>query len=186
MGLARAVFGAVATLLATQGALADSRSHNAHDFTFVGIDGTPLPLSDFSGKAVLVVNTASFCGFTRQYESLQGLWSTYRDRGLIVLGVPSNDFGSQEPGDEAAIRDFCEVTFGIDFPLTAKVHVKGADAHPFYRWAAGELGAIAAPRWNFHKYLVAPDGRLVDWFSSVTPPTSARLVSAVESHLPLN
>jgi len=98
--------------------------------------------------------------------------------------VPSNDFGGQEPGTETQIKKFCEVNYDIDFPLTEKTQVKGPDAHPFYLWAAAELGAKAKPRWNFHKYLVAPDGRLVDWFSTVTAPTSDRLVKAIERVLP--
>jgi glutathione peroxidase len=156
----------------------------AHDFDFVAIDGTPMPFAGFAGKAVLVVNTASLCGFTRQYGDLQAVWERYRDRGLVVLGVPSNDFGGQEPGTEAEIKTFCEVNFDVVFPLTGKVRVSGDDAHPFYRWAARELGVAAVPRWNFHKYLVAPDGRLVDWFSTVTEPTAPRVLRAIEANLP--
>ncbi len=160
------------------------RAANAHAFSFRSIDGTPLPLSDFRGKALLVVNTASQCGFTPQYAGLEALWQRYRDRGLVVLGVPSNDFGSQEPGSAAAIKEFCAVNFDIDFPLAEKTHVRGADAHPFYRWAAEQAGLLGVPRWNFHKYLIAPDGRLLDWFSSVTPPDAERLRHAVEAALP--
>ena len=108
---------------------------SAYDHLFTAIDGGELPLDQYRGKTLLVVNTASFCGFTRQYDDLQSLWARYRDRGLIVLGVPSNDFGNQEPGSEAEIKEFCEVNFAVDFPLTAKEHVVGADAHPFYVWA---------------------------------------------------
>lgn len=156
----------------------------AHDFGFASIEGEPLPLSKFKGKAILVVNTASFCGYTHQYDGLQALWDRYRDRGLIVLGVPSNDFGGQEPGTEDDIKEFCEVNFSVDFPLTTKQHVRGQNAHPFYRWAAKELGDEAKPQWNFHKYLIAPDGRIVDWFSTRTPPSSKRLLEAVEGALP--
>ncbi len=159
---------------------------NAYDFSFTAIEGGALPLATFKGKAVLVVNTASQCGFTPQYEGLQALWQAYRDRGLVVLGVPSNDFGGQEPGSNAEIKKFCEITFNVDFPMTEKVVVKGAGAHPFYKWAAGELGALAAPKWNFHKYLVAPDGRLVDWFSTPTGPDAPRLRAAIEKALPKN
>ncbi len=157
---------------------------SAYDFSFISIDGNPLRLSSFTGKAVLLVNTASRCGFTSQYTELQALWRSYRDRGLVVLGVPSNDFGGQEPGTNTEIKTFCKVNFDIDFPLTEKVHVKGKTAHPFYAWAAKELGPLAKPRWNFHKYLVAPDGRLVDWFSSVTSPRSKKLTQAIENVLP--
>jgi len=159
-------------------------STSAFDFSFTTIDGNSLPLSSFKGKVVLLVNTASRCGFTSQYAALQQLWRSYRDRGLVVLGVPSNDFGGQEPGTNTEIKMFCEVNFDVDFPLTQKVHVNGKTIHPFYAWAAKELGSLAKPRWNFHKYLVAPDGRLVDWFSSATSPSSKRLVQAVENVLP--
>ncbi len=156
----------------------------AHDFTFTAIEGGELPLRQFEGKTVLIVNTASFCGFTDQYEDLADLWARYRERGLVIVGVPSNDFGGQEPGTDEEIKDFCEVTYGIDFPMTSKVHVKGPAAHPFYKWAADELGRVAVPRWNFHKYLVAPDGQLIDWFSTITSPTSKRVTRAIEQYLP--
>lgn len=173
---------AIVMLTFAGSALASPKS--AHDFSFTAIDGAPLPLSQLSGKAVLVVNTASFCGFTRQYAGLQALWQRYRAKGLVVLGVPSNDFGGQEPGTEAEIKEFCEVNFDVDFPLTEKVRVRGDAAHPFYRWARAELGATAAPRWNFHKYLVAPDGRLAGWFPTGERPDSGRLTAAIDAVLP--
>lgn len=173
---------AVCLGLATTGRAASGES--AYDFAFTTIDGAPLPLSDFRGKALLVVNTASRCGFTPQYEGLEKLWTDYRDRGLVVLGVPSNDFGSQEPGSEAQIKEFCAVNFAIDFPMTAKTEVRGENAHPFYRWAASQVGVLGVPRWNFHKYLIAPDGRLVDWFATTTSPDAARLRAAVQRYLP--
>ncbi len=161
-----------------------AKATSAHEFSFVSIDGEPLPLTQFRGKAVLIVNTASQCGFTPQYEGLQAVWQRYRDRGLVVLGVPSDDFGGQEPGSNEKIKEFCEVNFNIDFPLSRKEHVSGERAHPFYRWAASELGVMAKPRWNFHKYLIDAEGRLVEWFSTVTPPTSDRVLRAIEGHLP--
>jgi len=159
-------------------------ARSAHDFAFDSIDGAPLPLAAFRGKAVLVVNTASECGFTAQYAGLQHLHATYRARGLVVLGVPSNDFGGQEPGGNAEIKAFCRSHFGVDFPMTGKTRVIGPDAHPFYRWAAQELGPAARPRWNFHKYLLAADGRLADWFSTVTAPSAGRLIAGIERVLP--
>jgi len=159
-------------------------AETAHDFSFDSIDGDPLPMSQYKGKAVLVVNTASFCGYTPQYEGLQNLWQEYKDQGLVVLGVPSNDFGSQEPGTAEEIKEFCQVNFDVDFPLTAKEVVKGGDAHPFYKWAVEEQGASNAPRWNFHKYLVAPDGALVTAFPSRVKPMSEELVSEVKANLP--
>lgn len=177
-----AILALCALLILNGKTMADATT--AHDFSFTAIDGTPLPLKSLAGKAVLVVNTASECGFTPQYTALQDLWSRYRDKGFVLLGVPSNDFGGQEPGTAAQIKEFCEVNFSVDFPLTEKAKVTGAAAHPFYAWAAKELGALAKPRWNFHKYLIAPDGRLVDWFSTPTPPTAPRVIKAVENALP--
>ena len=157
----------------------EARPMSAHDFSFQSIDGEALSLAQFAGKPVLVVNTASRCGFTRQYADLQSLWARYRDQGLVVLGVPSNDFGGQEPGSNNEIKDFCTVNFDINFPMTEKTVVRGAAAHPFYRWAAGELGMLAKPRWNFHKYLIGPDGKLVNWFASTTAPTADRVIGAI-------
>ncbi|MCC7048141.1 MAG: glutathione peroxidase [Alphaproteobacteria bacterium] len=177
---------AAAVALAAFGLLAPppAMAGTAYDFDFTAIDGQAMPMSAFRGKAVLVVNTASFCGYTPQYQALETLWQHYRDRGLVVLGVPSNDFGQQEPGSAEEIKKFCEVNYSIDFPLTEKVTVKGAEAHPFYRWALGELGAAAAPRWNFHKYLVGPDGKLVGWFPTQAEPGSPDFIKAVEAALP--
>lgn len=165
------------------GPAAAATEQKAHDFSFVSIDGEPLALSQYAGKVVLVVNTASRCGFTPQYEGLQSLWERYRGAGLVVLGVPSGDFGGQELATANEIKQFCQVNFEIDFPLTEKTHVKGEAAHPFYAWAATKLGGAAKPRWNFHKYLVGRDGRLVGWFSTATGPSSSRVKQAVEAAL---
>ena len=173
---------AAAGLLLTGPALAEPGS--TQDFTFTSIEGEPLALSDYAGKAVLVVNTASQCGFTPQYADLQDLWDRYRDRGLVVLGVPSNDFGGQEPGSEAQIKEFCEVHFGIDFPMTEKQQVVGPEAHPLYRWFAAELGRQGTPRWNFHKVLIDPDGALVAGWPSRIRPVSQEILAAVERVLP--
>ncbi len=167
------------TVLGSVAAMAET----AHDFSFSSIDGGALPLSDYKGKAVLIVNTASFCGYTPQYEGLQSLWSEYKDKGLVVLGVPSNDFGAQEPGTAEEIKDFCETNFDVDFPLAAKEVVKGSDAHAFYKWAADVKGDENVPRWNFHKYLVGPDGTLVEAFPSRVEPMSKELIGAVEAAL---
>ncbi|MSO92084.1 MAG: glutathione peroxidase [Rhodospirillales bacterium] len=157
---------------------------SAHDFRFTAIEGGELSLARFKGKAVLVVNTASMCGYTPQYAGLQNLWARYRERGLVVLGVPSNDFGGQEPGTEKEIKQFCDTAFGIDFPMTTKEKVIGANAHPFYSWAAKELGGESVPKWNFHKYLIAPDGRLVRFFPTRMPPDAPELIGAIEAALP--
>jgi len=173
---------AAAGLLALFGAGAATTS--MHRFDFTSIDGEPLPMREFAGRAVLVVNTASLCGFTYQYEGLQAVWETYRERGLVVLGVPSNDFGRQEPGSAAEIKDFCEVNFNVEFPLTAKQVVSGDGAHPFFREAVRVLGPEAAPRWNFHKFLVAPDGDLIGAWPSRVEPGSPEITRAIETALP--
>lgn len=157
---------------------------SAYDHGFEAISGGPLPLEQYRGKALLIVNTASFCGFTPQYEGLQSLWERYEDKGLVVIGVPSNDFGAQEPKSESEILGFCRGAFGVSFPLTSKTVVKGEDAHPFYRWAATVLGDASRPRWNFHKYLVNADGKLAGWFSSAVKPTSPKMIKAIEAALP--
>ena len=161
----------------------DADSPTAWDFAFTSIDGKPMPLSDFKGRVLLVVNTASFCGFTKQYEALQALNAKYEAQGFNVIGVPSNDFGGQEPKAAGEIKEFCEGMFGVTFPLTDKVAVSGETAHSFYKWAREELGWINAPKWNFHKYLVGRDGKLVTSFFSQTTPDADRLVKAVEAEI---
>jgi len=155
----------------------------AYDFSFKSIDGKPLPMSTFKGKAVLVVNVASQCGLTPQYTGLEALWKAKKDKGLVVLGVPANDFGAQEPGTENEIKTFCETRFNVDFPMTAKEHVIGGEAHPLYKWIAGELGEGAAPKWNFHKYLIGKDGSIAGTFGSRTEPMAAEIVDAVDAAL---
>ena len=143
-------------------------------------DEKPQSLCQYSGKVVLVVNTASFCGFTGQYKGLEDLYARYKDRGLMVLGFPSNDF-SQETGSNQQIAEFCENTFGVKFPMFAKSSVKGAEASPLFRQLTQLSGT--APRWNFHKYLLGRDGQLVDQYSSLTAPDSKALVRAIEQQL---
>ncbi|MDP3594602.1 glutathione peroxidase [Phenylobacterium sp.] len=155
----------------------------AYDFEFHTIDGGPLPLETYRDKVVLVVNTASQCGLTPQYEGLEKLYSDYKDQGLVVLGVPCNQFAGQEPGTEAEIKDFCETKFNIDFPLTAKADVKGDTAHPFYKWAKDVLGEPAEPVWNFHKILVGKDGKLIRAFGPRTEPLDDEVVGAVKAAL---
>ncbi len=155
----------------------------AHDFSFRSIDGGALPMTQFKGKAVLVVNVASQCGLTPQYEGLEKLWREKRDKGLVVLGVPANDFGAQEPGTENEIKTFCETRFAVDFPMTAKEHVIGAGAHPLYKWVTQELGEGAAPKWNFHKYLFNRDGTIAGTFGSRTEPGDAEMGAAIDEAL---
>lgn len=162
----------------------DAEAGDAYQFEFASLDGGKLPLAAWRGRPVLVVNTASFCGYTPQYRDLEALWQLYRDRGLVVLGVPSNDFGAQEPGTSTEIKQFCETNYQIDFPLTEKVRVVGGAAHPFYRWVAATLGEAGAPRWNFHKYLVGPDGQLAGAWPSQVRPMDAAVTAEIESALP--
>jgi glutathione peroxidase len=156
---------------------------NAHDFTLPGLAGTDLPLRQFAGRAVLLVNTASRCGFTPQYTGLQTLWTEYKARGLTVLGVPCNDFGGQEPGSAAEIGAFCTAR-RVDFPMAGKISVRGPERHPLYAWLAAEGGLLSVPRWNFYKYLIGPDGELRGWFTSVTSAGSGRLRRAVKRTVP--
>lgn len=156
---------------------------SAYDFQMAAIDGTPLPLSKYRGDVMLVVNTASFCGFTPQYEALQKVHDAYRGKGFTVLGVPSGDFKGQEYGSNKEIAQFCESKFGIRFPMTEKASVVGPNAAPFYRWAAAELGAENAPKWNFHKYLVGRDGRLIAAFPSKVTPDDRQVTAAIEKAL---
>ena len=155
---------------------------SAFDFGFTTIDGQPMPLKTYQGKVLLVVNVASKCGLTPQYEGLEALSKQYRDQGLVVIGVPANDFGAQEPGTEAEIQGFCTTNFGVDFPMTSKEPVVGPAAHPFYKWAVEALGADAAPKRNFHKYLVGRDGKVTS-FGSRTAPDAPELTGAIEAAL---
>jgi glutathione peroxidase len=170
-------------LIAMPAAQAQSTPKTAFDYEFEAIEGGRLPLGQWRGKVLLVVNTASFCGFTPQYEGLQALWQKYEKRGLVVVGVPSNDFGAQEPKSEAEIAGFCKGAFGVTFPLTTKEAVTGAGAHAFYRWARENLGALQAPRWNFHKYLIGRDGKLIAGYGARVEPLSPELVQAIEAAL---
>lgn len=162
----------------------DGASGDAYQFEFGSLDGGNLPLAAWRGHPILVVNTASFCGYTPQYRDLETLWRRYRERGLIVLGVPSNDFGQQEPGDAAEIKQFCETTYQVDFPLTEKYRVIGRGAHPFYRWVAAQLGEAGAPRWNFHKYLIGPDGQLAGAWPSQVGPLDPAITGEIDPILP--
>jgi len=151
-----------------------------HDLSATTIDGKPQNLGDYAGHVALVVNTASACGFTPQYMGLEALWRHYRDKGLVVLGFPSNDFGAQEPGTEAEIATFCSTKFKVSFPMFAKVAVKGAAQSPVYRFLTADHGE---PKWNFHKYLVGKDGQVIRAFDSATKPDAPELVAAIEAAL---
>ncbi len=157
-----------------------SNDINAYDFEFSGIDGNTIKLNDYKDKVIVIVNVASRCGYTPQYEDLQTLWSEYKDRNLVVIGVPTNNF-KQEPGTNNEIKDFCETNFGITFPMTEKISVIGNNSHPFYKWAKKDFGLGAIPKWNFHKIIIGKNGKVIDTFASFTRPTSSKFIKVIES-----
>jgi glutathione peroxidase len=171
----RRILSLFAALLAALPALA------AGPFRFAAIDGGTIDMGDWRGRPVLVANTASLCGFTPQYDALQALYDRYRDRGLVVLAVPSDDF-NQELGSDAEVREFCAVNFDLDLPMTSITHVRGPQAHPFYRWLREAHGF--EPRWNFNKVLIGPDGELVATWGSTVSPTAPAIRAAIEPLLP--
>ena len=152
----------------------------AYDFNFNDLDGSILKLSEYKDKVIVMVNVASQCGFTNQYEDMQNIWEKYQSKGVVILGVPSNDFGKQEPGSNNDIKNFCEAKFGISFPMTEKVSVKGSEAHPFYIWAKENHGKSAIPKWNFHKIIIDKSGKVAETFSSITNPSSKKFIDTLE------
>jgi len=152
------------------------------DFKIESITGKIIDLNIYKNKVILMVNTASYCGFTKQYDDLQELWDKYRSKGLIVLGVPSNSF-NQEKDDNKEIKEFCEVNFNIDFPKTTVNEVKGEDAHEIFKWAKDNHGKSAVPKWNFHKILINKDGKVEDTYASFTKPLSKKIINKIESLL---
>ena len=153
-----------------------------YDFKIESITGEVIDLNEFQNKVVLITNTASYCGFTKQYSDLQKLWKKYKEEGLIVLGVPSNSF-NQEKSNEKDVKDFCEVNFNINFPMTKITEVKGDDAHEIFKWAKKNYGKSAVPKWNFHKILINKKGKVEDTFASFTNPMSNKITSKIESLL---
>jgi|TARA_B110000305_G_C19358142_1_gene598008 glutathione peroxidase len=157
-------------------------SQLAYDFQFKGLSGELIKLSDYKNKVIVVVNVASRCGFTKQYDDLQNLWNNYKNKDLVVIGIPTNDF-KQEPASNSEIKNFCEQNFNINFPMTEKINVLGSDAHPFYKWAKDNHGKAAIPKWNFHKVIIGKDGKIVDTFASITNPSSKRFVNFIEEQI---
>ena len=155
----------------------------AYDFNFINIEGEELQMSEFKNKVIVVVNVASKCGFTSQYEDMQKIWDKYKDKEFVLLGIPSNDFGGQEPGENSQIKNFCETKFGITFPMTEKVIVKGKDAHPFYKWALKNHGKSTIPKWNFHKIIIGRDGKVSNTFASFTKPMSKKFLESIEKEI---
>ena len=163
-----------------------SMSNNSqifYDLNIKSINGDELNIAEMNGKTILLVNVASNCGFTKQYDELQKLYDDYKDKGLIVIGVPSNQFGGQEPGTESEIKDFCETNFNITFPITSKYDVKGSNAHPIYVWAKDTYGNSAVPKWNFHKILINKEGKIEDTYLSFTNPLSNKITKKLEQIL---
>jgi glutathione peroxidase len=153
------------------------------DHTIKNINNEIINLDQYKGKTILLVNVASKCGFTKQYTGLQELYEKYRDKDFYVIGVPSNQFGGQEPGSNAEIKNFCETNFNITFPLTDKVDVKGDNAHEIYKWAKKNYGNSAVPKWNFHKILINRDGKIHETFGSFTDPLSKKIITNIENIL---
>ncbi len=154
----------------------------AYDFTFNSIDGNLIKLSDYKEKIIVIVNVASRCGYTPQYDDLQKLWTNYKKKNVVIIGVPTNNF-KQEPGSNKEIKDFCETNFGISFPLTEKTNVIGNQAHSFYKWARKDYGIGAIPKWNFHKIVIGKNGKIIDTFASFTKPSSKKFLSALEAEI---
>ena len=154
----------------------------AYEFKFNGIEGNLISLKDYENKVIVVVNVASRCGFTNQYEDLQSLWTNYKDKNLVVIGVPTNNF-KQEPGSNKEIKDFCETNFNINFPMTEKIDVIGKNAHPFFKWAKKNHGIAAIPKWNFHKIIIGKDGKVADTFASFTKPNSKKFISVLKKEI---
>ena len=159
-----------------------SSDKSFHDFSIESISGESISLSEYKNKVVLLVNTASQCGFTPQYAGLQKIYDKYKDDGFVVLGVPSNDF-NQELSSDDDVKKFCEIRYGVNFPLTSIQKIKGESAHPLYKWISGNTSVIGQPRWNFHKFLIGKEGQIINWFSSMTSPTSEGLLKQVEQAL---
>jgi glutathione peroxidase len=159
-------------------------TNNAYNYSFQDISNTKqINLADYKNKVIMIVNTASLCGFTKQYTELQALYTKYKDRGFVLIAVPSDDFGKQEPGSNAEIKTFCETNFNITFPITEKLHVHNKMSHPFFSWTRQELGFLSGPKWNFYKYIIGKDGKLISYFSSFTKPTSKKIIKVIEGAL---
>jgi len=154
----------------------------AYDFTFKDLDGSNINLNEYKNKIIVIVNVASQCGFTKQYKDMQKVWEEYQNKGVIIIAVPSNDF-KQETGTNEEIKNFCESKFGITFPITEKVSVRGVNAHPFYLWAKDNFGNSAIPKWNFHKIIINKSGKVSATFSSITNPSSKKFLKIINNLL---
>jgi glutathione peroxidase len=156
---------------------------NVFEFVFMSINGAPMPLRNYQGQPILIVNTASECGYTPQYDALQRVWEDYRQSGLIIIGMPCDDFGGQEPGTEEDIAEFCTSKYNVNFPMTGKYNVMGMSAHPLFRTIQDEFGDDATPRWNFFKYLFDNQGQMIDFWPSKVPPDDPAITHQIECNL---
>ena len=175
-----ATLAAIATPIVTRRAMAEAAMSRitAYAFSFPALEKGDIRLADYAGQPLVIVNAASLCGFTPQYAGLQQLWTEFHDRGLMIVGVPSNDFGGQEPGSASDIAETAQHQYGVTFPIAAKTVVKGPNAHPFYKWAA-DLRPKDVPRWNFHKYLIGRDGNIAEVFPESVEPTDTRVKTTI-------
>lgn len=174
---------AIFSIFNSQALASNMTIQNAHQFSFTGLDNQKINLADFKGKVILVVNSASKCGLTPQYKGLEDLHQKYKDKGLVVLAVPSADFGNQEYAKSNEIKEFVSDNFKTTFQITTLEKVKGLDAHPFYLWANNSSGFMGSPKWNFHKYLIDKNGNFAGWFASTTSPTSPKVIKKIEELL---
>lgn len=155
-----------------------------YDITFEDIKtGKPLKMSEFKGKVIMIVNTASLCGFTKQYADMEKLWQEYKDKNFVLIAVPTNDFASQDPGTNKEILTFCETKFDTSFRIVNKVTSKGDDKHEFFKLVNSDFSDFAGPMWNFYKYLYGPDGKPIEWYSSLTKPNSEKIIKIIEKHI---
>tara|TARA_E500000178_G_scaffold248104_1_gene244730 strand:+ start:1136 stop:1681 length:546 start_codon:yes stop_codon:yes gene_type:complete len=154
----------------------------AYEFSFKSIDGGEINLEKYKDNVLIIVNVASRCGFTNQYEDLQNLWSKYKDKDLVVIGVPTNNF-KQEPGSNEDIKKFCKTNFNINFPMTEKMDVIGSNAHPFFQWAKENHGISAVPKWNFHKIIIGKDGKVSETFTSITKPSAKKFIELINKEI---
>ena len=156
---------------------------NVYQFNFNSIDGKEINLNNFKGKPIFIVNTASLCGFTYQYSDIESLYQKYKKDGLIIIGIPSNDFGNQELSSNKKVKEFCNINFNVSFFLTEITNIKGENGHPFFKWIKKEAGFLAFPKWNFYKYLINKEGLLVKWYASTTRPNSNKITREIDKVL---
>ena len=161
--------------------MTSSAKANLYEFSFKSIDGKKINLKDFRGKPIFIVNTASLCGFTYQYSDIEMLYKKYKKNGLVIIGIPSNDFGNQELSSNKEVKSFCTVNFDISFLLTEITNIKGEEGHPFFKWVRKEAGLLAFPKWNFYKYLINKEGLLVKWYASTTSPNSKKITTEIDN-----